>query len=544
VSSKRKNFNASQLINQSCTPDSFETQPVVYLGSHVVYKGDRINLSKWLGRGIDSWVWASVNQLRALHAAGAMAKSTLMTIGAQSVPCFFNFLIDTGAQYGPESIERRNINQYIEWIKGHSNWSPKTQKQKYILIKSLLLGMSSRGLVPLNTESFPISLATDGWKTSNSEKAFSGIERSLLAEAIRKDVISIHHNDFSGNDCDTLTIYILAIALRTGMNTTPLLELTRTALGPHPFMPNMRILSSFKRRGYSTNLKSIRKTENLDNPTSVPMDGVALYEKALALTSPLVDMAPEQYKNYLWLFRKPTKIGSIPYLVSPMKMADLEKGINRFIKRHKLTSESGTPLRLNISRLRKTMENRLWQISNGDLFSVALIMGHQQKIADTHYLQVTSDLQQNATIVGEALPVMYKYGVETQGKIPIKLEKTPVGNCTDSLYGELAPGNGVNYCGDFMSCFKCRSYALVGSLEDLHRLFSFYWFLKDEAERITSKEWKQQHKLTLFQIDSFTEKNFPKNLIQEAKQLAKIQPHKFWKNYQEAANKGINKNGS
>lgn len=544
MATNRKNFIARESVRGSTSPNAEDTGVLIHVGSTVNYKSDSIDLSRWLGRGIDTWVRASAQQLRAFLSGGIQAQSTVMSHGLQGIPTLFNFLIETGARYDPASIEPKHIRQFIEWLNRHTEWSPKTQSFRYASAKSLLLGMNRRGIVPLNAESFPARAIPNGWKSLNGEKALSGTERALLAEAIRHDAIDIHHGNFSGSERDVLTVYLLALALRTGMNTTPLLELGRDALGPHPFMPNMRLLRSFKRRGYTTHLKSIRKSGAYEAPTSIPLDGVAFFEKVIALTSPLVEMTSARYKNNLWLHRKRAKNGTISDTAVPLTADDLSRGIGRFVERHALRGDDELPLRLNLSRLRKTIENRLWRISNGDLFSVALIMGHEARVADTNYLQVTPDMQRNATIVAEALPVMYRYGVETQGKIPINLEKTPVGGCQDSLYGEHAPRDGVNHCGDFMSCFKCRSYAIVGSIEDLHRLFSFYWFLTDEMQRVNSHEWREEHAWTLSQIDEFTVRNFPEELITKAKNLAKTESHKFWKNYQMEARKGIGKHGS
>lgn len=543
MASNRKNFIAHDSVRVIASPNPDAPGALVHVGSGVSYKGDSIDLSRWLSRGIDAWVWASVHQLNAFLSGGIQTHSTVMSHGSLGIPAFFDFLIETGEMYGPESIEPKHIKQFIGWLGGHPNWSPKTQRNRYVLVKSLLLGMNRRGVVPLNADSFPARAIPNGWKPVNGEKALSETERASLADAIRHDVIDLHHGTFLGNECDALTVYILALGLRTGMNTTPLLELSRNALGPHPFMPNMRLLRSFKRRGYTTHLKSIRKSGVYEAPASVPLDGVALLEKVIALTAPLVEMTSARYKNHLWLHRKRAKKETASDMAVPLTASDLSSGIGRFVDRHALLGDDELPLRLNLSRLRKTMENRLWRISNGDLLSVALIMGQEPRVADTNYLQVTPDMQRNATIVGEALPVMFRYGVETQGKTPINLEKTPVGGCKDSLYGELAPRDGVNHCGDFMSCFTCRSYAIVGSIEDLHRLFSFYWFLTDEMQRVNSNEWREQHAWTLSQIDAFTAQHFPEDLITKAKNLARREAHKFWKNYQMEARKGIKKHG-
>src|SRR5207247_7091157 len=58
---------------------------------------------------------------------------------------------------------------------------------------------------------------------------------------------------------------------------------------------------------------------------------------------------------------------------------------------------------------------------------------HSPKVADQHYLAVTDEMRAHATIVGEALPDIYRG--DSVGERP-QIENTPVGGCKDSLYGD------------------------------------------------------------------------------------------------------------
>lgn len=183
------------------------------------------------------------------------------------------------------------------------------------------------------------------------------------------------------------------------------------------------------------------------------------------------------------------------------------------------------------------MENRLWLLSSGDIFAVAAIMGHTPEVADSNYLACTNEMRQNATFVGEALPDIYRGKDTSEGSgvkiVPIQpLENTPVGSCKNSLFGDLAPKDGTNHCSDFFSCFSCRSYAIVGSPKDLHRLFSFYWFVNAERESSRSREWTEQFVATMNLIDAFTQDKFDAALVAQAKEAARVEPIKFWKTYQ------------
>ncbi|TCS33108.1 hypothetical protein EDC30_11849 [Paucimonas lemoignei] len=357
-------------------------------------------------------------------------------------------------------------------------------------------------------------------------------ERIRLAEALKKDLIAIHKKEFKGTEGEALIVHALFLAMRTGMNTTPMLELRRDCLKPHPFMPNMMLVESFKRRGNATQLKSLRYSREEHLPISIPMDGVGVLRKVLELTEAVVVEASKNHQKRLWLYR--SKKNQDRGVVTVLTMSYMTQGILGLINRHCLHGDDGQPLGLSLSRLRKTLENRLWVLSNGDLFTVAAIMGHTPKIADSNYLVCTNEMRENATLLGEALPEIHRTGNagDTNGKkvIPLNLQNTPVGSCKDSINGDKAPKNG-DHCDNFFSCFSCRSYAIVGSSEDLHRLFSFYWFLDLERDRARTNEWRERFLHTMQLIDAFTVEKFDAAMVASAKEKARIHPIKFWQSY-------------
>lgn len=75
------------------------------------------------------------------------------------------------------------------------------------------------------------------------------------------------------------------------------------------------------------------------------------------------------------------------------------------VQRHGLVADDDSPLRVTPGRLRKTMENRLWQLSDGDLLAVSVVMGHSPQVADNHYLRLDEHTKaEGAKFIGEALP--------------------------------------------------------------------------------------------------------------------------------------------
>lgn len=488
----------------------------------------KIDLSKWLGNGIDEWVVGCSQQLRAFVQAKTVAPSSVVSY-AKALNYFFEYLVNEGAPDNPAGLERTHLDQYVSWLKvGQSPGGEVSQKNVYTHTKSVLQGLIDRRVIEQHDGLFPANPFPSSNAKKKGKASLSQAERVRLADALRCDVVALHNGTFGASNGEALTVYALALAMRTGLNTTPLLELKRDCLKPHPFMPRMRLIEAFKGRGNATQVKALRYTRSVGVPTSIPMDGVALFEHLLKRTEPLVAIAPPELKDSVWLYQAQANahLGKLTRLEGPL----LGYNIAGFVRRHGLLGDDGRPLALNTSRLRKTMENRLWRLSNGDLFTVAAIMGHDPKVADQSYLSVTDEMRSNAVFVGEALPDTYR---TAKGATRPPLERTPTGRCKDSLQGDRAPKDGT-HCTDFLSCFSCRSYAVIGTSEDLHRLFSFYWFLEAESKNTRSREWAEYFTLIRTQIDLFTLDKFDEDLVIQARELARRAPLKFWSQYRHA----------
>lgn len=531
---RRKTFDAGKPVQVSSTLDHVDEDVCAV----VTRGGKELRFDRWLGRGIDDWVWAFVRQLRAFAQGGTVTEQTVGIYAQTGLMYFFQFLTISRASYPPNEITRARMEQFVTWLKTDSPLKkPSAQKTAYSNVKAILIGMAKRGVIPNAKQLIPGRQFPGSNQDVENAEPLSQSERARFVAALRLDVIGLHRAPDSFSDAQALVVYGLALSLRTGLNTSPLLELKRNALTAHPFMPKMGLLTSYKGRAHATQWMTIGGKQPTVDTVAVPMDGVALFNKLLDRTRELAESAPVAYRNAIWLYRSAAK--NRQGQLKSMTVGVLRTCINEFVRRHNLLGDDGERLRLNNRRLRATMENRLWKLSNGDLFTVADLMGHHPKVADRSYLAVTAEMRAHATIVGEALPGIYRG--ETQAKepflparaVPIRsVENTPVGGCKDSLHGEKAPKDGYNHCADFLSCLGCRSYAVVGSRKDLHRLFSFYWYLSEERARIVSREWAEHFTWLMSLIDAYTLDKFDSALVEDAKAWAKSEPLKFWKNYQ------------
>lgn len=484
-----------------------------------------IDLSPWLGRGFDDWVWAATTVLKARFHSGHYSVATIVSFASNGIKVFLPYLADNhvgGMPLRPSDMGPADVARYIAWLRlKYPNGS--TAKNYYSAFKSMVVGLMDYGFIDQQHETLlPANPFPKNGTVTRGETSLSQAEMQKLATALKADLIAIHHGRFTGLESEAIVALMLIVGMRSGINTTPLLEMKRDCLGPHPFMPNLMLVRTFKRRGRGAQSTSLRQTHIHDLSATVPMDGVAVLKKVLEITQALVPSAPESIKDRVWLYRSSER-GKDKGQTLCLKMGSVSELTKAIVQRHGLLADDGSPLRVTLGRLRKTMENRLWKLSDGDLLAVSAVMGHSPQVADNHYLRLDDHTKaEGAKFIGEALPAKLR----GQYLVP-----TPTGSCKDSLQGALAPKDGSTHCAEFTHCLGCPSYAIVGTVKDLHRLFSFQRFLSSEMDYYAKGEWHEwqgHYQDLIAQIDRIAVDNFFPEIVEQAKVLAKKDPHPFW----------------
>ena len=110
-----------------------------------------IDLTPWLGRGINDMVWAVVAQLRAFIVSGKVTGATIVNYGSRGIPTFFTFLIENGITRSPMEIDRQLVASYVDWLKAQTRWSFLSQKNHFSNTKPVLVALQRRGLIPADT---------------------------------------------------------------------------------------------------------------------------------------------------------------------------------------------------------------------------------------------------------------------------------------------------------------------------------------------------------------------------------------------------------
>jgi hypothetical protein len=254
---------------------------------------------------------------------------------------------------------------------------------------------------------------------------------------------------------------------------------------------------------------------------------VRVIERVLELNRTLRRSAPSDLADRVWLYPvrtwgKTRNDGRVAALTS----GKLGRAAAELISEFDLRDDQGEPLRVNVSRLRKTFVNRVSEILGGDMAMTALAAGNSPKVAGTYYLRPGENAEKNWHFLGTAL--VSELLTNTLGATEI----TPTGRCTDLNNGQYAPKRTGATCTEFLNCLRCKNYVVTA--DDLYRLFSFYWRVLEERSRIERRRWNQQlaHIPRLIERDvieaGIAQGIFRREQVEAARERARSDRHPFW----------------
>lgn len=410
-----------------------------------------------------------------------------------------------------------SIKQFLQYLRNEP-LKYGAQKSYFTAAKSLLTACHRFGFWPeVDIKAvWPANPFPNYNKRVKGHKALSKNEKRFLVKALRKDMerIVAHSELLSSYD---LTVCVLSISLSTGMNLTPILELTTDCVQPHPLKSNLRLLVSFKRRGNATQVVALRKSEEVSEMASIHLyaaDAIDLIVRRNATTRAQFD-DPNRLLVYKGTRGK--------YVDKPCRLTSslLNYSINAFVDQHQLQTDDGKPLTLNVSRLRQTLLNRVWEMSGQDPLVTARTGRHAVETGNAHYWEAPPEAETNMRFLGEAR-------VEELLSTPtiIASDRTPVASCQNVRRGHRAPKDGEP-CQDYLGCFRCKSFVVTG--DDLYRLFSFYWAALRNYDTFGGKRWAKYLKQVVRLIDEEIAPRFDAVLVNKQRERAKHQPHPFWR---------------
>jgi hypothetical protein len=245
----------------------------------------------------------------------------------------------------------------------------------------------------------------------------------------------------------------------------------------------------------------------------------------MVLTAAMDAEATGDLKDRVWLYRSSatSNIGQ----VTTLSTESLALATKRLVTKHLLTDRDGKPLRINISRLRKTFANRIFELTDGSLAITAAALGNTPQVADQNYLSPNEDTRRNWQFMGEVL--VKELLTKTIGST---YKDTPMGHCSDPVNGQYAPKREDRTCMNFINCLRCHHYAVTA--EDLHKLFSFYFRVLTERTRMDKRRWAREYAQIPRLIDNYIiaegirRGTFKTAVVDAARERARTQPHPFW----------------
>lgn len=510
---------------------------------------------------------------------------------------FFEFLTVGATSEGltpsrpatPGDLKPLHIAEFIAWLKKREiaqGGAKSTTQYTYQRVKSALLVMFDLGFIKGESHRFfkrgAFKRGAFNRDGESSITSLSDAEQERLARAIKSDLSAIHHGRLEVSMRELQALRLLVVAHRMGYNTMPLLELSRNAMKPG-LLPGTVLVKTVKHRGKKVNMQmglagsasAISDAALKASVTSTTADGKnvgvgegtssavdqeylpfslaegAVINQAVAATEHLVEKASKRLQDRVWLYEVSNNLGAKTRKgdVTALTGIALIVSIKALVKRHALADDDGKPLVVNTSRLRKSRFDRAFRIADGDLAVTANLMGNTPQVAGVNYPSMNAARQAEAAgfMNEDYIGMMLGSGQRTVRVIEIKpvdevQTPTPVAGCGDVLGGEHAPKNG-NPCDRFVMCLFCSSFAIMGTVNELWRLFSFQAFARVELaylkerlgpepeldERIGNlQDLRDRYQLAIPYIDSFTQKQFAASRVQQARAKTAAGLHPFW----------------
>lgn len=482
------------------------------------------SFDKHVGQGYDTVLNIFVQSIRQMILSGRPEPYSVQSMIGSSLKHWFLFCHERAQALGAEitiaDIDKNFLEEFTGWLRlrlrpDGERWSLNTGRTVYQKIKIVLDDLCKRQLIPAPDDLFPdnpFPSATALHNRRNYIRPMSDTERDSVISALVMETSQlfdgVHHPQ--STVMTRIALCAFAMFLKTGLNATPLLELPRDpaqAFMDHP-RSNRKILVTFKRRAYSEKLTPLVPAES----RVVSLDVYRLFLKVREITEPFVaQCANPAIAERLWIF--PDSEGN----VRSISTADMSSVATRFSERNGLVRDDGTPMKITSQLFRNTRINRAWRATKGDLLATSRTAGNTPKVAES-YLAVTPDMLEDHRLAGEVM-------ITTLLDSP--LAKTPIASCRDPIEGELAPKDG-SPCMDFLSCFRCKSQVITG--DDLHRLFSFYWALLNERDRIGAESWKKAFAHIIRVIDRDIVPRFTdQNMVEVQRARARAEPHPMWR---------------
>ena len=325
------------------------------------------------------------------------------------------------------------------------------------------------------------AVITEIMRSGQIETRHPAFKRFVNLAAYRKvdRRIEVPHRGFHLMAID-LAAFLVLLSLETGMEMECLIRLKADCLR-NPTKGYVEI-EYYKRRARGSEWKRLRVRDGSSaTPGGLMRLAIALTERARR----------HMGSDRLWLL----------WTIDGLRPANEEgkQGIAAFVERYNLIDDNGAPLRLNLSRLRKSQKAEWYRRTNGQLEQFAV--GHSISVAARHYADIPAlrhvHEQTLAAAFHDALDVALKPRLAMSEQESLVMEQQHLSPVADEQDVWLARCGGFyespfaeagNPCPTpFWGCLECENAVITE--RKLPALIAFQSFMADQRTSLNAAEW-------------------------------------------------------
>lgn len=486
---------------------------------------------------------------------------TLRGIAYQVSMYFWPFLDDLERNGAPinylHQLDCKAIKDYLAWLEtriaggGKRKGQPlslSAKKNAYTVVKSVLVNRQKKVPACVNPAlKFPKSPFPNINRLVPKREPYSKSEQDRIIAVCNQDLRLIHEQGANTlSPAQVLAVHLIVLALATGRNFQGLLELRRDSLKPHPLKDREILITEKRRSGFpqisSYRASSPERVAGHEQMLTIPITVGDHFRWLAQYTRPLMDEASKGDRDFVFLWCVPytgrhpksTRQG----LVHRLTHDDASNAIDDFRQRHNLIDDRGDPLRVSIARCRPTFGTNLYARTR-DIRKVQLALGHgSAETTARHYVSLPVEAERDHVFVGQAMVGWVTSSDDEKAKVLAADGRMPLDDVRELLSGGY---NTVvarcrnpfredgEVCGKYMACFKCPQ--MVVFEDDLWRLYSFYYRLLSERNKIAPHHWVKTYGWVIKTIDNDIASQFGAGIVENARCKAREAPHPAWATY-------------
>lgn len=499
---------------------------VLVLPSCTAFRETRIDFGVFVGTRIQRIADAVVETLRLEIPSKERSTATIVSMARIAKSEFLPWLLAAASALSRPlamgDIDKKLLESFAADLRIRKSYS--TANSGFTVVMMLIDSMCRLGYLAPFAEVRP-AVQFPGIQAAQARtRPYSKRERDELLRALAADFRDIRdgmHPDFAPGSTDSLVVGLLLLALPTGLNLTPLLELGRDALREHPLRKNEWMLVVYKRRGNKELVARAKWSDEIAAMRSLDLHLVPVYKQIAQWSEAHSLAADEEHRNLIFVRPPLTKKPNASKKPTPLTAPDFGGVVFKLNARYAIQADDMEPLAISTRRIRATLAARIYDLSGGDPFVVARVLGNLPRTTAVSYLE--PELGAPAKFA----KAVQAFAERLQRSQNEEAEPTPVGGCSNPLHGRFAPKDGITYCQRWLHCFQCPNQCITGDESGLWRLYSFYWLLQEKSQALRRLRISGQVRFALHVIDTVVTERFGAAAL-KAKEAARVRPHPIW----------------